>query len=372
MHLRTTLPALLAGALVLAGWAAGVPAQKLDELNTPPGIQVSVFARVPNARSLAVLPSGRVVVAGSREGAIHAAVDTDGDRTADRVVRLASGLSGPHGVAWHDGRLYVSEQHRVWRIRVSENDLLRPLDLDEAEVINDSLPDERHHGTRDLAFGPDGRLYVALGSPCNVCRPEPPADGILSMRPDGSDVRVFARGVRNSVGLAFHPESGELFFTDNGADWMGDNSPPDELNHAPRAGLHFGFPWYGGGRDRTGDFRGEAPPQEVTFPVVEFAAHVAALGIHFYTGAMLPAEYRGDAFVAQHGSWNRSTPIGYRVMRVRFEGGQPTEAEVFIDGWQEGASGWGRPVDAAELPDGSLLVSDDAGGLIYRVSHSGG
>jgi glucose/arabinose dehydrogenase len=191
------------------------------------------------------------------------------------------------------------------------------------------------------------------------------------MELDGSRLEVFARGVRNSVGIDFHPRTGEAYFTDNGADGMGDDSPPDELNHAPRAGLDFGFPYYGGGRDVTRDYRGRPPPQDAVFPVVAFGAHVAALGVHFYRGRMFPEVYRTDAFVAQHGSWNRSTPDGYRLMRIRFDsGGRIVGSEVFAEGWLTGSTAWGRPVDIKELPDGSLIVSDDRAGAIYRISYA--
>jgi len=194
---------------------------------------------------------------------------------------------------------------------------------------------------------------------------------IIRLRPEpGAEPEVYARGVRNSVGFDFHPETGELYFTDNGADWMGDDNPPDELNHAPHPGLHFGYPWYGGGTDRTRQFRSRPMLRKATPPIVAFNAHVAALGIHFYRGTMFPAEMRGDAFVAQHGSWNRSIPDGYRVMRVRFDGTRALSHEVFADGFLSGRRAWGRPVDVTELPDGSLLVSDDRADALYRITYT--
>ena len=202
--------------------------------------------------------------------------------------------------------------------------------------------------------------------------PESPLDSILSMDPDGGNEMIYATGIRNSVGLDFHPATGELFFTDNGADSMGDESPPDELNRAHRAGLFFGFPYFGGGKDRTPQFRGQNPPREVTFPALELQPHAASLGLHFYRGDMFPAEYKHDAFIAQHGSWNRTEPVGYRLMRVRFnDQGRPTGQEVFAEGWLQPGGPWGRPNDVAEFPDGSLLVSDDVAGVIYRITYAG-
>ncbi|MCZ6748193.1 MAG: PQQ-dependent sugar dehydrogenase [SAR324 cluster bacterium] len=358
------LPWMLRG-----GCTYKVSGENLERIRLPPGFAISIYARVPGARTMAVLPSSRAVIVGTRSDKVYAAIDRDGDFTADEVVTLYAHFNEPNGVAYRDGYLYVAERHRILRVKLSDADLAAP---PPPRPIYTGLPGKAHHGTRYLAFGPDGRLYVALGSPCNICRPDSPADAIVSLRPDGSDFRLFAEGVRNSVGMDFHPATGELFFTDNGADRMGDDSPPDEFNHAPRAGLHFGFPWYGGGRDRTAEFRGQEPPRPSTFPVVEFQAHVAALGMHFYRGDSFPAQYRHDAFVAQHGSWDRTTPVGYRVMRIRFDdAGNPAGKEVFAEGWLQGRSVSGRPMDIEELADGSLLVSDDGAGLIYRIRYVG-
>lgn len=232
------------------------------------------------------------------------------------------------------------------------------------------LPDFRHHGWRYAAFGPDGRLYVTVGAPCNICEVRGFEGTIARLRPDGHELEVVARGVRNSLGLDWHPRTGELFFTDNGGDQLGDRIPPDELNRAPERDLHFGYPYRYGAGIPYPQFAGQEPPGPTTDPVLEFEAHVAALGIRFYRGRMFPEDYRHDALVAQHGSWNRTDPIGYRLVRVRFDdAGRPTGSEVFVDGWLEGDDAWGRPVDLAELPDGSLLVSDDHAGLIYRITY---
>jgi glucose/arabinose dehydrogenase len=235
------------------------------------------------------------------------------------------------------------------------------------------LPDDVFHGWRYAGFGPDGLLYFAVGAPCNVCETRGFEGTILRMRADGHDLQIFARGIRNSVGFDWHPRTHELFFTDNGGDFLGDLIPPDELNRAPEPGLHFGYPYQYGQGVPYPDLAGRDPPQLTIPPVLELEAHAAALGIEFYDGNMFPAEYRGDAFVAQHGSWNRTDPVGYRAMRVRFDQqGRPVGQEEFITGWLRDDGGvLGRPVDIKELPDGSLLISDDHAGLIYRVTHSG-
>ncbi len=345
----------------------------LKRIELPPGFEISLFAKVPRARSMVIAEPLGAVVVGSRQGTIHFVIDKDKDGVAEQVVRKAEWLKAPNGVA-HDGRfLYVVEQHRVVKwVPPSATDpnqpfvaLLRP--------IMTGLPDKGHHGWRYAAFGPDGKLHVSIGSPCNVCRPDGLEGRIIRMDRDGGNVETVATGIRNSVGFDWHPATGELFFTDNGSDGLGDDIPADELNHVTRTGQHFGFPWYGGGRTRTPEFSGEAPPADTVPPVIEFRAHTASLGIHFYRGAMFPAGYRHDAFVAQHGSWNRSSKIGYRIMRVRFDDrGKAVGKEVFASGWLVGERAWGRPVDITELGDGSLLVSDDRLGAIWRISYTSG
>lgn len=369
--MRTPLPAgllvvtLLLGACARAG--AGEPPPK--PVNLPDGYRIEMYAQVPEARSLAVVPELGVVFVGQRGGTrVHAIIDDDMDGTAEDVQVALRDLKSPNGIAWRDGWFYVAEQHRVSRWRA---DSLKALRNAEPQVLYDDLPDDSWHGWRYAGFGPDGMLYIAVGSPCNICETDGLEGTIVRLDPAGGDPEVYASGIRNSVGLDFQPGTGILYFTDNGADGMGDNSPPDELNRAPSPGLWFGFPWYGGGDHRTPDFAGEPVPREATFPVVDFGAHVAALGIHFYEGAMFPADVRGDAFVAQHGSWNRTVPDGYRVVHVRFDDdGRTTGYETFADGWlNPDGSKWGRPVDVKALPDGSLLVSDDRLGAVYRITY---
>ena len=353
--------------VVLAAQLAPGPGRAqlpLDRLSAPPGFAIEVFAEVPGARSLVVAEDGARVYVGTRNDRVFAVLDPERDGVANDVVEVADGLTVPNGLALApDGALFVVEQHRITRFEPSgEREVVVPPGV---------LPDFRHHGWRYAGFGPDGRLYVTIGAPCNVCEVRGFEGTIVRMWPDGHELEVFARGVRNSVGLDWHPVTEELFFTDNGGDQLGDLIPPDELNRAPELDLHFGFPYAYAPGTPYPQFKGREPPAPVTHPEVSFEAHVAALGIRFYRGRMFPRDYRHDAFVAQHGSWNRSDPIGYRVVRVRFDqDGRPTGTEVFIDGWL-GATGrpWGRPVDLAELPDGSLLASDDHAGVIYRITY---
>ena len=355
---------LLAFLRIGQGQAADPP--WLGRLELPPGFAIRVFAEVPDARSLAVADGGARIYVGTRGTDVFAVLDPERDGVANEVVKVADGLNVPNGVAVAgDGALLVVEQSRLLQIE--------PSGATEEIMPAGVLPDDVFHGWRYARFGPDGLLYIAVGAPCNVCEIRGFEGTILRMRADGHDLQIFARGVRNSVGFDWHPRTKELFFTDNGADFLGDLIPPDELNRAPEPDLHFGYPYQYGQAVPYPDFAGRDPPQPTTPPGLEFEAHVAALGIEFYDGDMLPAGYRGDAFVAQHGSWNRTDPVGYRVMRIRFdELGRPVGKEEFIAGWLRSDGGvLGRPVDITELPDGSLLISDDHAGLIYRVIHSG-
>ncbi len=360
----------LAGAVLTPGAAAAASMdQRLDQLDLPPGFRIEVYAEVPGARSLAFGQSTGTVFVGTRGKKLFGVVDKNKDRKADRVVTLMDDLKVGNGVAMHQGNLYVAEQHRITRVGGAGFDLDLPFEQMREEIFTD-LPDKAHHGWRYIAFGPDGKLYVTVGAPCNICDPEGIEATVIRMNPDGSDMEVYARGVRNSVGIDFQPGTGTPYFTDNGVDMMGDERPAGELNAAPEAGMHFGFPYYAGGDDRQSDWEDKEPPQEVTFPVTKFRAHTANLGFRFYTGEMFPAEYQHDAIVAQHGSWNRSEPIGYRLMRVTFdEEGNATGKKVFVDGWLQDGEAWGRPVDTLQMPDGSLLVSDDYAGVIYRISY---
>ncbi|QXD17055.1 sorbosone dehydrogenase family protein [Rhodocaloribacter litoris] len=349
----------------------------LDKIKLPPGFEISIFAEdVPNARSLRLTPGGTLFVSTRREGKVYAVRDTDGDYVADEVYTLAEGLNMPNGIAFRDGALYVAEVNRILRYDDIERRLADP---PEPVVVYDDLPSDRHHGWKYIDFGPDGKLYVPVGAPCNICDEGDPYAAILRMNPDGSDVEVFARGVRNTVGFTWDPLTGEMWFTDNGRDNIGgqnqditDNSPPCELNHAPRAGMHFGYPYVHGRAILDPEFGAGHDPADYTPPARELGPHVAPLGLEFYTGEMFPGEYRNQIFIAEHGSWNRRQKIGYRVTLVRLdENRRPTSYEPFAEGWLEGNDNWGRPVDLELMPDGSMLLSDDQNGVVYRITYTG-
>ena len=344
----------------------GAPAElPLERIKLPPGFQISVFASdVPEARSLALGASG-VLFVGTRASSVYA-VRYEGAK-ATRVTTVASGLNMPNGVAVRDGALYVAEVSRILRFDDIEKRLADP---PRPRIVTDRFPRETHHGWKFIRFGPDGWLYVPVGAPCNICEPDPARYALISrIRPDGSAYEVFASGVRNSVGFDWDPRTKELWFTDNGRDLLGDDLPSDELNHAPKAGLHFGYPYCHQGDTPDPGF-GKRGCAEFAPPAVKLGPHVAALGMRFYTGTQFPPEYRNNIFVAEHGSWNRSRKIGYRIARVVVEGGRAVKHEVFAEGWLSAdESMWGRPVDLEILPDGSLLVSDDRAGAIYRITY---
>lgn len=363
------LTALLAGvfpATLIPAWSS------LPDIRLPPGFSIDYFApRVPGARSLARGPEGIVFVGTREEGKVYAVVDADGDGKADEVITVAKGLHMPNGVAFHDGSLYVAEVGRIIRF----DDIARRLRNPPPPVlVNDSYPSEEHHGWKFIRFGPDGKLYVPVGAPCNVCdrRDDPRFASITRMNANGSKMEIFAHGVRNTVGFDWHPQTRELWFTDNGRDWMGNDLPPDELNRAPVKGLHFGFPHRHGKGIEDPEF-GKSAPSGVRFvaPERELGPHVAALGMRFYTGKLFPSSYRGGIFIAEHGSWNRSIPIGYRITFVPLDKGKAAGYSIFAEGWLKGAGAWGRPVDLEVLADGSLLVSDDKKGAIYRITYGG-
>ena len=313
------------------------------------------------------LGSWGTIFVGTRKSSVYAVRDIDGDNRAESVTTVLRRLNTPNGVAFGEGSLYVAEIDRVLRYdRIEE----RLFDNPQPVVINASFPSDRLHGWKFIRFGPDGWLYVPVGAPCNVCeRPEQRYATIMRMRPDGTRLEIFARGIRNTVGFDWHPETGELWFTDNGRDWMGDNRPPDELNRAPSSNLHFGFPYVHGRYIRDPKFGKDKNPDDFVPPVVELGPHVAALGMRFYTGQMFPEEYRNQIFIAEHGSWNSSIPIGYRITLVRSLGGETYSYRVFAEGWLENQKAWGRPVDILQMPDGALLVSDDRAGALYRISY---
>ena len=340
------------------------------EITLPPGFKIAVFAdNVPNARSIAAGPEGVFFVGSRNAGKVYAVVDRDGDFRADEVIVIARGLWSPNGVAYRDKALYVAEINRVIRFPNVMKSLRAP---GPPEVVNATFPARRWHGWKFIRFGPDGKLYVPVGAPCNVCiREDPRFAAIMRMDPDGGNLEIYARGVRNTVGFDWHPRTGNLWFTDNGRDYLGDNLPPDELNRAVRKGQHFGFPYYHGTSLKDPKFGKTAPGETYTPPVQELGPHVASLGMRFYTGRQFPEKYHHQVFIAEHGSWNRSEPIGYRITVVYLEGPRSVGYEVFAGGWlKKNGTVSGRPVDVEVLQDGSLLVSDDHAGRLYRISYA--
>lgn len=337
----------------------------LDKIEMPPGFKISLYARVRGARSMALSTGGILFVGTRDEGKVYAILDKDKDQTADEVIVVAKGLHEPNGVAVRNGALYVAEISRVLRFDDIEADPATPR---EPVVVNDTFPSEEHHGWKYIAFGPDDRLYVPVGAPCNVCESEDPRfASIMRMAPDGRDLEIYAHGVRNTVGFDWHPTTKVLWFTDNGRDWMGDNMPPDTLNRAAEKGLRFGFPYCHAGRIPDPEYGAKKSCSEFHPPAMELGPHVAALGMKFYTGRMFPEPYRHQIFIAEHGSWNRTVPIGYRITLVRLSANRAVAYEVFAKGWLQNGQAWGRPVDVLVMPDGALLVSDDRAGAIYRI-----
>ena len=342
----------------------------LEQIQLPEGFTIEVYADgMDEARSLELTDAGTLFIGTRRTGAVYAVRDEDGNGHGETVYTIDEGLAMPNGVVFHDGDLYVAEVSRILRYDDIESRLDNP---PEPVVVRDDLPTETHHGWKFIDIGPDGKLYVPVGAPCNICDEPDPFATILRMDVDGSNQEVFARGVRNTVGFAWHPVTDELYFTDNGRDMMGDDVPPCELNYAPRQGMHFGYPYIHGASVEDPEFGEGHTPGEYVAPVILFQAHTAPLGIEFYTGDQFPSEYQGEAYVAQHGSWNRSSKVGYRVMRVRFdETNRAVSAEPFAEGWLQGEENWGRPVDLEQMPDGSLLLSDDQTGVVYRIRYTG-
>lgn len=337
-------------------------APDLSSLRLPAGAKIEVWVDgVANARSMTRSAHGTVFVGTRTGGGRVYAVRTRPDGSRE-VLTIASGLNTPNGVAYRQGSLYVAEIDRILRYDDIDNRLQTP----PAPVIVTTLPAERHHGWRYMAFGPDDKLYVAIGAPCNVCdRDKEGYATIVRMNADGSGREVVARGVRNSVGFTWHPRTRELWFTDNGRDMLGDDVPPCELNRLSKPGEHFGFPFCHGADVRDPQFGQLGRCETITRPVQSLGAHVAPLGVLF--------DRRGDVIIAEHGSWNRSEKSGYRLTRVRMQGDRAVAYEEFVGGWLT-ADGKivGRPVDLLSLPDGSMLVSDDLAGVIYRISFNRG
>jgi len=352
--------------IVLTIGTAAAQRLPLGDIKLPPGFEISVFVDdVPNARAMSLGERGTLFVGTRGEGKVYAVRIRD--NKAVETLTIASRLDMPVGVVYHKGALYVSDVSRILRFDNIEAQLSPP---PRPIIVTDRFPTDTSHGWKFISFGPDGLLYVPVGAPCNICKPDPDRyANIMRLKADGSGLEVYARGVRNTVGFDWHPETKELWFTDNGADWLGDDLPNDELNHAPRPGMDFGYPYCHQGDTPDPEFGEQRKCAEFTPPVVKLGPHVAALGMRFYTGNMFPAEYRNNIFIAEHGSWNRSNKLGYRVARVVVSGGKAVKHEIFAEGWLQDESAWGRPVDVLVMPDGALLVSDDRAGVIYRISY---
>jgi glucose/arabinose dehydrogenase len=360
---RHLFNALLIAILVSTGNARAQSG--LDDIVLPKGFSIEIYSdEAPSARSMALGDNGTVFVGTRKDSKVYALVPQDGGGA--RLVMVASGLKSPNGIAFRDGDLFVAEITRITRYDDIENNLDN---IPEPSVVYDSLPDESHHGWRYIAFGPDNKLYISIGAPCNICDREG-FGNISRLNIDGTGLEVFAEGIRNSVGFTWHPQTGDLWFTDNGRDMLGDDTPPGELNRAARAGMHFGYPYCHGGEVKDPEFGDQRSCEEFTAPAQKLGAHVAPLGVKFYTGEMFPPEYRGQIFIAEHGSWNRSRKTGYRISLVRLAGSEAQSYETFAEGWLQGDDVSGRPVDLLILADGSMLVSDDKAGRIYRISYT--
>ncbi|AKD02230.1 sorbosone dehydrogenase family protein [Pontibacter korlensis] len=354
-------------------FSIGLPSGPIDEslqrIKLPEGFRIDYYAQdVENARSMAMSETGVLFVGTRSNDKVFAVVDENRDGKADEVVEIASGLNSPNGVAYHNGDLYVAEINRVLKF---PNILQTFRDKAKFEVVNDQFPSDAHHGWKYIAFGPDDKLYVPVGAPCNICKSEKPIYATITrMNADGSGLEIYAEGVRNTVGFDWHPESKNLYFTDNGRDMLGDNMPPDELNRATEKGQHFGYPFCHAGEISDPEFGNQGNCNDFVAPVRKLSPHGASLGMKFYTGNMFPQEYKNQIFIAEHGSWNRSQKIGYRLMLASTDGsGNVTDYKPFAEGWLEGQDDWGRPVDVLVMRDGSLLVSDDKNNAIYRITY---
>jgi len=364
-----------AGAALIGASIAVNAAPQIDKLRAPPGFRVELLTdAVPNARQMTLGRSGDgksiVYVGSASAGAVYA---VELGATGSATVRtIASNLRVPTGVAWRDGALFVGALERVLRFDGIDDRLAAP---PAPVLVSDRFPADTQHGRRFIAFGPDGKLYVSIGVPCNICLPDDRHGVIQRMNVDGSAIETVARGIRNSVGFDWSPVDRALWFTDNGRDRLGDDLPADELDRVTRTGEHFGYPFCHQGDAADPEFGAQRACSEFTAPAAKLGAHVAALGMRFYAGTQFPAAYRGSIFIAEHGSWNRSTKSGYQVVRVAVDAqGRASTPEPFLQGFLQVEGGretvWGRPADVLPLPDGSLLVSDDQAGAIYRVRYS--
>jgi len=341
----------------------------IDQLHLPKGFKLTLFAdNVPNARSMALGDNGVVYVGSGPEGKVYAIQDTNGDGIAEPYQLIAENLKMPNGVAYKNGALYVAEINRIQRYDDINKHLTNP---PEPVTIYDQFPSEKHHGWKYLRFGPDDKLYTGIGAPCNICELQSPFGTLVRLNADGSQFEIIAEGIRNTVGFDWQPNTNALFFNDNGRDYLGDDLPPEELNQWSAKGEHFGYPYCHAGDIPDPELAGNKKCSQFKAPVWKYKAHIAPLGMRFYRGQQFPATYQNQLFVAQHGSWNRTEPQGYRVVMIKFnQAGQPIAEEDFISGWlTKDGNVLGRPVDILMLPEGSLLISDDKLGVIYKVTY---
>lgn len=339
----------------------------ISRLNLPAGFKLNVYADdVPNARSMALASDGTVFVGTRTKGEVYALLpDKNGDGKSDGRVTLFKDLEMPNGVAFKEGDLYIAEYSQVWVSR----DILKNLKSPKKEKFGAKFPGEKHHGWKFIAFGPDGWLYVPIGAPCNICEKDPELFAALHrLSPDGKKLELVAKGIRNTVGFDWQPGSKDLWFTENGRDWMGDDLPPCELNRLAHFKDHFGFPYCHGRGIPDPEYGKGKNCKDYVPPEFEFTAHTAPLGMRFIKNPK--SKLNGSVLVAEHGSWNRSTLSGYQVSRIQFEGNKVKKPEPFLTGFKQGKTAWGRPVDILELPDASILVSDDEANAIYRISQT--
>ncbi|MBL7981205.1 MAG: sorbosone dehydrogenase family protein [Flavobacteriales bacterium] len=356
------------GAVCVPTIRGGDPA--LKDIKLPEGFVIEVYAEgVTNARAMCWGDKGTLFVGSRSEGVVHALRDKDGDGRAEEHHIIARGLNMPVGVAFRNGDLYISAVNSILKLPAIEDHLSEP---PAPVTVTEQYPSETHHGWKFIAFGPDGKLYVPVGAPCNICLSKDSIyASITRINPDGTGREVLAHGVRNTVGFDWHPTTGELWFTDNGRDWLGDDSPDCELNRLATNGAHFGYPFCHAGTVSDPEFGKQRSCSEFVPPAALLGPHTAPLGMRFYTGQQFPAKYSNAIFIAQHGSWNRSTPVGYKLMVAFPNADGTTTTEEFATGWLNGSKAWGRPVDVLVAPDGSLLVSDDAADMIYRIRFLG-
>lgn len=336
----------------------------VDKLKVPGGFKVSLWASgLPNARVMTWGDKGTLFVSSRVAGNVYAVVDKGGSR---EVKTIAKGLNLPNGIAFKNGALYIAEIHRITKMDGVEDKLDAPPAM---TPVYETLPKDAPHGWKYLAFGPDGKLYFNIGAPCNICMPPDTHANISRVNPDGTGFEYFALGVRNSVGFDWHPVTKELYFATHARDWLGEDMPSDRLDHAPKKGLHFGFPYCHDGDVADPQFGKDRPCAEFPRPLLKTGPHVAGNGVQFYTGSMFPPEYQNRMFLPQRGSWNRTQKSGFKVMMVTLRPGDAPKYETFAEGWLDGDKFWGRPVYTQQMKDGSLLISDDYVGAIFRVTY---